>query len=101
MDLILRNARIAGAEERPPVDIGIGIDPGRIISIESDLTVDGREIEVGGRLVTPGFIETQIHHIQSANTISDASRTRDHSSRISWKVNRRSRRAKLPAANTA
>ncbi len=59
MDLILRNARVAGAEEKPPVDIGI--ESGRIAAIEPDLAADGREIEIGGRLVTPGFIETHIH----------------------------------------
>ncbi len=59
MDLVLRNARVAGAEERPLVDIGI--ESGRIAAIEPDLAADGREIEIGGRLVTPGFIETHIH----------------------------------------
>jgi len=59
MDLILRNARVAGAEQRPPVDIGI--ESGRIAAIESDLAADGREIEIAGRMVTPGFIETHIH----------------------------------------
>ena len=59
MDLILRKARVAGAEDRPPVDIGI--EAGRIAAIEPGLAAEGREIDVGGRLVTPGFIETHIH----------------------------------------
>ena len=59
MDLILRNARVAGAEDQPPVDIGI--EAGRIAAIEPGLAADGREVDVGGRLVTPGFIETHIH----------------------------------------
>ena len=59
MDLILRKARVAGAEDKPPVDIGI--EAGRIAAIEPGLAAEGREINVDGRLVTPGFIETHIH----------------------------------------
>ena len=59
MDLILRNALIAGEESKPPVDIGI--EGGRIGAIEGGLAAEGEEIDVGGRLVSPGFIETHIH----------------------------------------
>ena len=59
MDLILRNARIAGDENTPPADIGI--EGGRIAAIETGLTAEGEAIDVGGRLVSPGFIETHIH----------------------------------------
>ena len=59
MDLILRNARIAGNENTPPVDIGI--EGGRIAAIETGLAAQGEAIDVGGRLVSPGFIETHIH----------------------------------------
>ena len=59
MDLILRNALIAGEESKPPVDIGI--EGGRIAAIETGLAAEGEAIDVGGRLVSPGFIETHIH----------------------------------------
>ena len=59
MDLILRNARIAGNEDTPPADIGI--EGGRIAAIETGLAAQGEAIDVGGRLVSPGFIETHIH----------------------------------------
>ena len=59
MDLILRNALIAGEESKPPVDIGI--EGGRIAAIEGGLAAEGEEIDLGGRLVSPGFIETHIH----------------------------------------
>ena len=59
MDLILRNALIVGAENDPPVDIGI--EGGRVAAIETGLAAEGEEIDVGGRLVSPGFIETHIH----------------------------------------
>lgn len=56
MDLILRNARITGGD---PVDIGI--DDGKIVAIEVDLAAEGEALDVDGRLVGPGFIETHIH----------------------------------------
>ena len=59
MDLILRNALIAGEEGNPPVDIGI--EGGRIAAIEAGLTAESEDIDLGGRLVSPGFIETHIH----------------------------------------
>ena len=59
MDLILRNAQIAGREGTPPVDIGI--EDGRIAAIETGLAAQGEEVDVAGRLVSPGFIETHIH----------------------------------------
>jgi cytosine deaminase len=59
MDLILRNALIVGAENEPSVDIGI--EGGRIAAVEAGLAAEGEEIDVGGRLVSPGFIETHIH----------------------------------------
>jgi cytosine deaminase len=59
MDLILRSARIAGRPGDAPVDIGI--DKGRIAAIEPRLAPEGRELDLGGRLVSPGLIETHIH----------------------------------------
>jgi cytosine/creatinine deaminase len=58
MDLILKNARIAGGDARL---VDVGIDKGRIAAITPALTADGEAIDVGGRLVAPGFIETHIH----------------------------------------
>ena len=58
MDLILRNARVAGNEG---VAADIGIDKGRIAVIQPKLAAEGETLDLGGRLVTPGFIETHIH----------------------------------------
>ena len=58
MDLILKNAR-TGATGDGLVDIGI--TGGRIVAIESDLVAAGETLDVGGCLVSPGFVETHIH----------------------------------------
>ena len=58
MDLILRNARVFGRDQGPA---DIGIDAGRIVAIAPGLAAEGRELEVGGRLVSPGLVETHIH----------------------------------------
>jgi cytosine deaminase len=58
MDLILRNARRVGAEDELT---DIGIASGRIAAIEPGLVAEGETIDLGGRLVSPGFVETHIH----------------------------------------
>jgi cytosine deaminase len=58
MDLILRNARRVGAEHERT---DIGITGGRIVAIEPGLAAEGETIDLGGCLVSPGFVETHIH----------------------------------------
>ncbi|HSE73971.1 MAG TPA: amidohydrolase family protein [Dongiaceae bacterium] len=57
MDLIIRNARLP--EGGGPIDIGIA--HGRIAAVEGNLAAEAEELDVGGRLVSPGFVETHIH----------------------------------------
>ena len=59
MDLILRNAHVAGREDRGALDVGV--EAGRIVAIEPALAADGPEMELAGRLLAPGFVETHIH----------------------------------------
>jgi cytosine deaminase len=66
MELILRNARLLGAEDNAaPVDIGI--DGGRIATLApnvanvANVANGAKVIDLGGRLVAPSFIETHIH----------------------------------------
>ena len=58
MDLILRNARVIGAEQEL-TDIGIAL--GRIAAIERRLSAEGETIDLEGRLISPSFVETHIH----------------------------------------
>jgi cytosine deaminase len=56
-DLIFRNARTRSSAS--PIDIGIS--GGRIAAIEPRLVCDAPEIDVGGKLALPGFVDTHIH----------------------------------------
>jgi len=58
MDLIIRNARTAHNADST---VDIGIDGGRVAAIEPRLEAEGEALDVGGRLVSPGFVETHIH----------------------------------------
>jgi cytosine deaminase len=58
MDLVLKNARLVGAY-RDTTDIGI--ENGKIVAIQPDLPAPGETIDLGGRLVSSGFVETHIH----------------------------------------
>ena len=59
MDTILRNTRIDAGADGPLLDIGI--EDGRIAVMQPDLVAEGESFDAGGRLVTPGFVETHIH----------------------------------------
>ena len=56
-DLLLKNARLPDGTATD-----IGVRDGRIAALAADLGTDARElVECGGRLVSPGFVETHIH----------------------------------------
>src|SRR5882672_1542296 len=57
LDLVLRNARIHG---RGSATFDIGIAGGTIVEI-GQISSDAKTEDVGGRLVTAGFVETHIH----------------------------------------
>ena len=58
MDFILRNARIASDAGRLT---DIGIAGGKIVAIEPHLNAEAETLDVDGRLVSPGFVETHLH----------------------------------------
>lgn len=56
-DLIFRNAALRGFAS--PVDIGVV--GGRIAAIEPELACEAVEVDFGGHLALPGFVDTHIH----------------------------------------
>ena len=58
MDLVIRNARVIGNLGAP---CDIGISGGRIAAIAPRIDADAAAIDVAGRLVSAGFVETHIH----------------------------------------
>ena len=60
LDLILRNAKLANAGPVQPT-VDIGVHSGRIVAIEPQLTAEGLAYDAGGKLVSPGLIESHFH----------------------------------------
>jgi cytosine/creatinine deaminase len=58
MDLILKNARLASA---PAELTDIGIGGGKILAIQAGLLASAETLNLEGKLVSPGLIETHIH----------------------------------------
>ncbi|MBR0781297.1 amidohydrolase family protein [Bradyrhizobium iriomotense] len=56
-DLIFRNALLRSSAA--PVDIGV--KGGRIAAIEPKLACEAAEVDLGGHLALPGFVDTHIH----------------------------------------
>jgi cytosine/creatinine deaminase len=61
LDLILRNARLAGPQSNDGRLVDIGIAGGRIAALETGLVAMGETLDLGGRLVSPGLVETHLH----------------------------------------
>lgn len=56
-DLIFRNALLRGAAGV----VDIGVVSGRIAAIAPKLACEAAEVDIGGRLALPGFVDTHIH----------------------------------------
>jgi len=59
MDLVVRNARLAGRLDEGPLDVGI--EGGRIAAVGQGLAATAEVYDAGGRLACGGLIETHIH----------------------------------------
>ena len=83
-DTVLRNVRLAGAgADAPPVDVGIA--GGRIAAVEPEIGADAHTLDLEGRLVSPGLVETHIHLDKSRivdRCAPAAGRARDHMQRV-------------------
>ena len=60
LDLIIRNARLPRAGTDDPT-LDIGVRDGVIVALERNLAAVGPEIDAGGKLVSPGLIESHFH----------------------------------------
>ena len=60
LDLVIRNARLGDAGSGDPT-VDIGVQDGRIVAIATALAADGPEHDAGGKLVSPGLIESHFH----------------------------------------
>lgn len=81
LDLILRNARIAGSDALQD----IGVQDGKIAAIESGLAADGETLDLDGAMVSSGLIETHIHLDKSRlldRCSPSPNRGRDHMARV-------------------
>jgi cytosine/creatinine deaminase len=58
MDTVVKNARLPG---RTDAVTDIAISGGKIVAIAPNIAADAAMFDAGGRLVSPGFIETHIH----------------------------------------
>jgi len=56
-DQIFRNA----VTRSSPTPVDIGVSGGRIAAVAPHLVCEAAEVDVGGRLVLPGFVDTHIH----------------------------------------
>src|SRR6266852_4949778 len=60
IDLLLRNARVAGQDAGQDARTDIGIEAGRFVAVDGD-TSAAETIELAGALVTPPLVEPHIH----------------------------------------
>lgn len=84
LDTVLRNVRLPGTgTDAPPVDVGIA--GGRIAAVEPEIGADAHTLDLEGRLVSPGLVETHIHLDKSRivdRCAPAAGRARDHMQRV-------------------
>ncbi len=56
LDLLVRDVRLAGGER---VDLGIVRE--RFVAVEPRIDAEGPALDLGGRLVIPGFVDSHVH----------------------------------------
>jgi len=65
--LIIRNAKLASTGPESPL-VDIGVQNGRIVAVEPHLAAEGPAHDAGGKLVSPGLIESHFH-LDKARTL--------------------------------
>jgi cytosine deaminase len=85
LDLILRNARVAGTADDAPL-MDICVENGVIAAMAPALAAEGEVLDARGRLVSPGLVETHIHLDKSRildRATPSPDRGTDHMMRVS------------------
>ena len=60
LDLIIRNARLAGASLNDS-SVDIGVRDGIIVAVEANLAAEGPQHDAHDKLVSPGLVESHFH----------------------------------------
>ena len=61
-DLVIRNGRVVDGAETPAFTADIAIDNGKITAIGKIAQTGRREIDAGGLIVTPGWVDIHTHY---------------------------------------
>ena len=84
-DLVLRNARLSMGKNNSGL-VDVAIQGEKIVAMQSGLPFNGNSIDLAGRLLSPGLIETHIHLDKSRildRCTPSPNRGRDHMARVS------------------
>ena len=61
-DLILRGGTLVDGTGAPPTESDVAVDDGIVTAVGTGLGAARREIDAGGRWVTPGFVDIHTHY---------------------------------------
>ncbi|MBK5292442.1 MAG: amidohydrolase [Acidobacteriia bacterium] len=69
-DLVVRNARIwTGLPDKPWAN-AITVRQGRIAALDAGDTAATKVIDAGGRMITPGFIDSHVHFLEGGSRLT-------------------------------
>ena len=75
-DLVIRNGTVIDGSGQPRKTADVAVQDGRIAAVGPKLGAGRREIDAGGLLVTPGFVDIHTHYAGQAVAASRSGTTR-------------------------